>query len=84
VLASDIAAHREVAGGLATLLDPADPDAWSEALTRLGETGPPEPADFADARRAHAAGFTWERSARAHLQAYRSSARTTGRRRAAS
>jgi glycosyltransferase involved in cell wall biosynthesis len=66
VLASDIPAHREVAGGHATLLPPDDADAWSAALQR------PDAAGGSDAaRRAHATGFTWQKSAAAHVEAYR-------------
>lgn len=67
VLASDIPAHREIAGGLAELLPADDADAWSAALGRIDRLDTPEQQA---ARRAHAAGFTWERSARAHLGAY--------------
>jgi glycosyltransferase involved in cell wall biosynthesis len=70
VLASDIPAHREIAGGQAALVPPEDDDAWSGALLRLPPDGPAE----RDRRRAHAAGFTWEQSARAHLRAYRQAA----------
>jgi glycosyltransferase involved in cell wall biosynthesis len=70
VLASDIAAHREIAGGQALLLPPDDADAWSAALLRLPEDGPAEQAR----RRAHAARFTWAASAQAHLAAYRRAA----------
>ncbi|WP_040338432.1 glycosyltransferase family 4 protein [Candidatus Blastococcus massiliensis] len=66
VLASDIPAHREVAGGHATFLPSDDADAWSAALGRL-----PSDDDVAQrSRRSHAAQFTWEASARAHLAAY--------------
>ncbi|UOY01224.1 glycosyltransferase family 4 protein [Blastococcus sp. PRF04-17] len=69
VLASDIPAHREIAQGHAILLPPDDTDAWAEALTGLDRmTG----GDAA--RRAHAAGFTWARSAATHLEAYRQAA----------
>lgn len=67
VLASDIPAHREVAGEQARLLPPGDEDAWSAALTSLATID----ASAQHARRAHAASFTWEKSARAHLAAYR-------------
>lgn len=75
VLASDIPAHREVAQGHATLLPPRDQDAWSAALANL-ETVP----GTADARRAHASGFTWQKSAAAHVRAYRAAAEAQGRR----
>jgi glycosyltransferase involved in cell wall biosynthesis len=35
VIASDIAAHRELAGGAATLVDPLDGPAWIEAVERV-------------------------------------------------
>jgi glycosyltransferase involved in cell wall biosynthesis len=66
VLASDIAAHREIAGGLAVLLSP-DVDAWAHALTTVDDSDPP---DRRAARRAHTADFTWARSAGVHLLAY--------------
>ena len=67
VLASDIPAHREIAEGSATLLPADDPDAWAGSMLALdGLPG------TAATRRAHAAGFTWRRSADRHLEAYRS------------
>jgi glycosyltransferase involved in cell wall biosynthesis len=68
VLASDIPAHREVAGGIAALVPPRDEDAWSSALTALGRSirSPGEER----ARREHARPFTWSRSAAAHLRTY--------------
>jgi glycosyltransferase involved in cell wall biosynthesis len=74
VLASDIAAHREVAGRHARLLPPDDADAWSQALQELDRL-PGRP----DERRAHAAGFTWRKSAAAHVEAYRRAAQAAGR-----
>ncbi|MCZ2823780.1 MULTISPECIES: glycosyltransferase family 4 protein [unclassified Modestobacter] len=71
VLASDIPAHREVAGGQATLLPTQDTDAWAEAMTRL-----PSATGDEQTRRAQAARFTWSASAQAHLAAYRSAAET--------
>jgi glycosyltransferase involved in cell wall biosynthesis len=67
VLASDIPAHREIAQGHATLLPPGDTDAWAASLIALDRTPGTEVA-----RRAHAAGFTWQKSAARHLEAYRS------------
>jgi glycosyltransferase involved in cell wall biosynthesis len=75
VVASDIPAHREVAQGHATLLPATDVDAWSAALSNLAAT-PPEAA----AGQEHAAGFTWRKSAVRHVEAYRRSAETAGRR----
>ena len=65
VLASDIAAHREVAGGLATLLPPQDTDAWAHAIGGLSPAG-----DEVGALRARAQQFTWTACATAHLRAY--------------
>jgi len=59
VVASDIPALREVSGGLATLVAVDDVDAWRRAVRDAWDN----PGD-ADARRAWAARFTWERSAR--------------------
>jgi glycosyltransferase involved in cell wall biosynthesis len=66
VLASDIPAHREIAQGHAALLPSDDPDAWAAAMTALDSVPGTEAT-----RRAHAAGFTWQRSAERHLEAYR-------------
>ncbi|MFV0459426.1 MAG: glycosyltransferase family 4 protein [Actinomycetales bacterium] len=67
VLASDIAAHREVAQGQATLIPVHDRDAWTQALLRAdhGEIA------VSEARRDEVvAQYTWERSARIHLDTY--------------
>ena len=40
VVASDIPAHREQAGGHALLLDPADEDGWFEALAGFAAQNP--------------------------------------------
>jgi glycosyltransferase involved in cell wall biosynthesis len=69
VLASDIPAHREVAGGHATLLPLADTDAWAASMIALDTAAISETA-----RRAHASAFTWQQSAARHLEAYRSAA----------
>jgi glycosyltransferase involved in cell wall biosynthesis len=69
VLASDIPAHREVAQGHATLLAADDTAAWAGALTAVDDL----PHDQTAAR-AHAATFTWRRSAAAHITAYRAAA----------
>lgn len=62
----------ELAGGLAELVDPTDVDAIAQALVRAAGTPGPARATL----RAHAASFTWEASARAHADVYRSVART--------
>jgi glycosyltransferase involved in cell wall biosynthesis len=60
VVASDIPALRETAGGLATLVRPdALPD-WVAAVERAITDGDPDGA-LGAARRAHAAGLTWNR-----------------------
>lgn len=75
VLASDVDALREVAGGHASLLPATDVDAWAHALAELPQ---PPPAAL-DAARDHALSFTWEATARTHLEVWRSAdARRTG------
>jgi glycosyltransferase involved in cell wall biosynthesis len=73
VLASDIDAHRAVAGEAAELLSidgPDDVEGWAEALIAVSRADPAG-AGASDRRRAHASAFTWERSARAHVEVYR-------------
>lgn len=76
VLASDIPTHREVSGGHATLVPVQDVNAWSEVLVGLrhAEDGG---GSAAATRRAHTGAFTWERCARAHVEAYRAAAAGT-------
>jgi glycosyltransferase involved in cell wall biosynthesis len=64
VLASDIPAHREIAGGLALLRDPLDGPGWLAAIESLAEAGSPLRADLAG-RIANYAPPTWP----AHLAA---------------
>jgi glycosyltransferase involved in cell wall biosynthesis len=66
VLASDIPAHREVAGGFARLVAPADTDGWAEALLALAH----EPAAPDPAARRWALSHTWTECARRTLDAY--------------
>ncbi|MCZ2838594.1 glycosyltransferase family 4 protein [Modestobacter sp. VKM Ac-2985] len=73
VLASDIPTHREISGGLATLVPVQDVEAWSEVLVGLRHAEDDD-GSASTARRAHTRAFTWERSARAHLEAYRAAA----------
>jgi glycosyltransferase involved in cell wall biosynthesis len=69
VVAADLPALREVLGDQAELVAPGDAAALAGALAKvLGDPGGP-PARAA--RRARAAGFTWERCAQATLSAYR-------------
>jgi glycosyltransferase involved in cell wall biosynthesis len=74
VLASDLPALREVGGDAATYLPPGDPSAWAAAISAAAERGPAERAARAAAGRARAATFTWERTARGLLDAYRDAA----------
>ena len=69
VVASDLPAHREVLGDQAELTPPGDPAALAAALARVLD----DPGDDQRraARRARAAGFTWENCAQATLSAYR-------------
>lgn len=76
VLASDIAAHREVAGGHATLLPPGDLDAWAEALSGARRAGG-DASDQSGEGRRHAAEHTWERCAALHVDAWASAAHDT-------
>jgi glycosyltransferase involved in cell wall biosynthesis len=65
VVASDLPVLREVGGTAATYAPVGDPEGFAAALEAvLGDPGAP------DARRARAAGFTWQRSAAGHRAAY--------------
>jgi glycosyltransferase involved in cell wall biosynthesis len=68
VVASDLPALREILADQAELVPPGDADGLADALLRvLGDPGG-EPARAA--RRARAAGFTWDACAQATLAAY--------------
>jgi glycosyltransferase involved in cell wall biosynthesis len=69
VVASDLPALREVLADQAELVPPGDADALAEALLRVLDDPGGEPARAA--RRARAAGFTWDACAQASLAAYR-------------
>jgi glycosyltransferase involved in cell wall biosynthesis len=69
VVASDLPALREVLGDQAELAPAGDPAALAAALARVVDDPGGEPARTA--RRARAAGFTWENCAQATLSAYR-------------
>ena len=71
VLCSDLPVLREIAGDAATYAPVGDVDAWADALEGLLNDDAGR-AGRASAGRAHAAGFTWERSAAEHLAVYRS------------
>jgi glycosyltransferase involved in cell wall biosynthesis len=70
VLASDIPVLREVGGEWANYAPPDDVDAWSELLLTIG-AGQWEPDEQAARRQAHARSWTWERTARETMRAYR-------------
>ena len=66
VVASDLPVLREVGGGAVRYAEVGSPEAFAEALSEvLADPGDPGP------RRDRAAGFSWERSAAAHLAVYR-------------
>jgi glycosyltransferase involved in cell wall biosynthesis len=69
VVCSDVPALREISGGHASLVPYGDVEAMGVALTAALEN-PPTPATLAD-RRAHAAEFTWRRTAELTVAAYR-------------
>jgi glycosyltransferase involved in cell wall biosynthesis len=71
VIVSDIPAHRETAGTFATYVGVNDVDGWSAALVAGTGMSNEEQA----ARRDWARGFTWERSAQVHVEAYRRATR---------
>ena len=68
VLCSDIPAHREVSGGLATLLPARDVDAWADGLTRV--TAAEKDDCRVQERQRHAARFSWVGCAEKHVEAY--------------
>jgi glycosyltransferase involved in cell wall biosynthesis len=72
-VASDDPALVEVAGGAALHAARGDPEALADALRRALEDGALR-AELSRKGPARAAGFTWERSARAHVAAYREAA----------
>jgi glycosyltransferase involved in cell wall biosynthesis len=67
VLASDIPAHREVAGDCARLVPPLDVAAWADALQALA--APPD-AQVLERARIRASEHSWLRCAQATLTAY--------------
>jgi len=70
VLTSDLSALPEVAGEVALLVDPTDEDAVTDALRQL-LTDAQLRVDLSRRGRDRAAGFSWEATARATLDAYR-------------
>jgi alpha-1,3-rhamnosyl/mannosyltransferase len=69
VIASDVAAHREVLGRHAAMIDPGDYDGWRDALKRAS-TDDDWLNELRQGGRRHAAQFTWERTARETVAAY--------------
>ncbi len=69
VLAADIPALRETGGDAATYLHPDDPDGWAHAIEHLA-SHPDQRGVIAERGRSHAAGFTWERTARLTVHAW--------------
>jgi glycosyltransferase involved in cell wall biosynthesis len=75
VACSDLPVLREVAAGLAELLDPGDPDSIAAAMRALLARGD----ERAAAGRAHAARFTWQAAAIATAAVYERAAAAAGR-----
>jgi glycosyltransferase involved in cell wall biosynthesis len=69
VLTSDCASMPEVGGEAAVLVDPRDPAAMAQAMTRV-LSGPEEQLRRAMAGVRHARGFSWTRAARQMLAVY--------------
>ena len=73
-VSSELSCLPEVCGDAALLVDPRDPEALASAIGRLLDDGALcERLRAAGYERAR--GYTWERSARAHLEVYRAAAR---------
>jgi glycosyltransferase involved in cell wall biosynthesis len=70
VVASDIAAIREVAGDAAVLVPPGDAASWAQAIEALLADGPRR-ADMIEQGRRRAKLFTWASTAAATLEVYR-------------
>ena len=71
VLASDTPALREVGGDAATYLPLGDPAAWGRAISEAAALGASQREEGARQGRLRAAEFSWERTARATIAAYR-------------
>lgn len=69
VIAGRVPGVAELCGDAALLVDPRDPAALAEAMRRVA-TDAGLRADLSARGRERAAAFSWERSARAHLDAY--------------
>ncbi len=75
VIAARAGALPEVCGAAAILLDPDDPGAWRDAVTKLAGS-PARRAELAAAGLERARAFTWERTARGMLELYRAATRS--------
>ena len=73
VLAPDTPAVREVVADAATYLPVADPGPWGRAIARMAED-PDARARAIEAGRRRAGAFSWERTARAIVDAHRAAA----------
>lgn len=69
VLAARSPGVSEVCGDAVRYVDPRDPPAWAAAMAELAESSELR-RDLAERGRRQAAGFSWARSARAHVEAY--------------
>jgi glycosyltransferase involved in cell wall biosynthesis len=73
VLAADTPALREVGGDVPRYLPTGDPRTWGEAIGRLADDRE-ERAAMAERGPARAAEFTWDRTARLTVEAWREAA----------
>ncbi|MGH3133758.1 MAG: glycosyltransferase family 4 protein [Gaiellaceae bacterium] len=71
VAASDTAAIPEVCGGAAVLFDPMDPESIAAGILETDERS----AELRELGLERAAGFTWDKTARAHEDVYRAARR---------
>ena len=78
VVASDVSSLPEVVGGAGVLVEPRDEEAIATALDRLA-TDRVWRAELAEAGRARAREFSWERAARATWELYRQAVAEAGR-----
>ncbi len=69
VVAADVPSVREMGGGVVRLVPPRDPAAMADAIAALLDDAD-ERERLADAGVAHAAGFTWERTAAGVAEVY--------------
>jgi glycosyltransferase involved in cell wall biosynthesis len=74
VIAADIPALREVGGDAAVYVPWDDPEGWARAISAAAEQDAPARAEGARRGRERAAAFSWERTARGLVAAYREAA----------